>query len=183
LQVAVEKKKKNILNSRSDVAVLAQGLGPEAKLKVFRRAESINLSEKHQTGGTGTDTRSAMMKTTTAHNKKFSQTTPSSRVVIPKTERRRPRYCGGLTVCVETKTGSDFNIGDIARAAASKELQSTQAKWQLIGRFHAKWFQSDPNKHNFSYASLQHALTSTSAGNPDAMRITREQFISTTMVI
>ena len=161
-EVAVEadQRRRAEANRRAEAALLFEGLGPEARLKAMRRTDrEING------GGRGGRGRRGGARAGGGGG---------SRVVPPPAERRRPRYCGGLTVCVEAR--GEVDPGEAVRRAAGGEVQRTQDKWGLLGRFHAKWYQSAADKARFSYANLAAALADASRGNADAAAITREQF-------
>ena len=67
-----------------------------------------------------------------------------ARIVIPAHERRKPRTCGGLLAVVENR--ADVDVAEAMRKEASAEQRRAAQKWQLLGRFHAKWYQHDRQK-------------------------------------
>lgn len=140
---------------RAAGTILTEGLGPEARLRVLRR----NKRRESGQGGWGGE----------------------ARIVIPAHERRKPRTCGGLLAVVENR--ADVDVAEAMRKEASAEQRRAAQKWQLLGRFHAKWYQHDRQKGpQFSYAPLVTMLAEASDENADNHTLTRDQFMSCTLL-
>ena len=195
LLAAAERRRRFMATQRAESGILHEGLGPEARLKAQRLADR-ELAKRRCGGGgkatkkasgaggadagPGLESSSEPRRGAKAASSSSSGGSSGQRVVIPNGERRRPRYCGGLTVCVEAR--GELDLGEAVRRAASSELQKTKDKWALVGRFHAKWFQSCKDKANFSYDGLVESMAAAAQGNLDSACVTREQFVNAAML-
>jgi len=154
-------------NASPSAAVLTEGLGPEATLKVLRRQLATHNKQQKAGGGSKKNAAQALGG--------------GGRIVVPKSERRRPRFCGGLSVLVQDSRGG-LDAGEAMRKAQSTEKQRAQQKWALLGRFHARWFQTARDKQRFSYDGLTTALSQASKDNADVSCVARDQFASVTLM-
>jgi hypothetical protein len=168
VQLEAARKAQAEVNFAPDADVLAEGLGPEATLKVLRGMASAK--KKHG------------IRSAAAARKKSSEGGGGGgeRIVAPKSERRRPRVCGGLSVIVQNSSGMD--AGEAMRQAQSTEKQRAQQKWALLGRFHARWFQTARDKKRFGYEGLTTSLAEAARDNADVACVTRDQFASVTLM-